>query len=108
MEEGKLYRPSNGSEGDWFIHKYCFNCIHGKYEHTGDVNDNPCEIAGLTFAFDTRDKEYPKEWCYDKDGKPTCTAFVKFDWERDDDGKWIDPPPQPEPDNPQIKCACHF
>ena len=99
----KKYRPSNGCEGDWFLSNFCSNCIHGKFEHTGDIKDNPCEIASNSMLFDLKDKEYPEEWQYDEKGEPTCTAFVKWDWNRDNDGNWIDPPPQ-IPDDPNQLC----
>ena len=95
----KKYCPSNGSEGEEFITHFCYNCIHGKYEHTGDLNDKPCDILSRSFAFDINHKDYPTEWTYDENGKPTCTAWIKWNWARDDDGNWIDPPETP-PDNP--------
>lgn len=98
--ENKKYRPSNGSEGDWFCDKFCRNCINGKYEHTMDIDDNPCEILTASFLFDIYEKEYPKEWVYDSESKPSCTAFVKFDWDKDDDGNIIDPPKNPDDDIP--------
>lgn len=101
MNEGapKKYCPSNGTEGSWFCETFCMNCIHGKYEHTQDLADNPCEILSASFLYDIKDTEYPKQWVYDANNEPTCTSFVKFDWDKDDDGNWIDPP-QPEPINP--------
>lgn len=92
----KPYRPSNGSEGDWFTSKFCSNCFHGKYEHTGDVNDKPCVIIDASFC------GYAKEWIYDEQMKPGCTAFVKWDWNQDDDGNWNDPPPEPIDDPNQL------
>lgn len=98
---GKPYRPSNGTEGTWFVDEWCCNCIHGKYEHTGDIADKPCELLTASFMCDIKDPMYPKEWIYDKDGHPACTAFVKWGWNRDDDGNWIDPPALPlDLDNP--------
>lgn len=99
----KKYRPSNGSEGEGFIDHFCRNCIHGKYEHTGDVNDKPCEIITRTFFLDINDKDYPEEWCYDENGSPTCTAYKKWDWGRDDDGNFVNPEPPP-PDDPNQLC----
>ena len=99
----KKYRPSNGDEGIWFASAFCANCIHGKYEHTGDVNDNPCEIFTASFCLDIEDKDYPDELTYDDQGKPTCTAFKKWDWGRDDDGNFNDPPPE-VPDDPNQLC----
>lgn len=76
----KKYRPSNGSEGDWFIHTYCYNCIH----------ENPairrsCGILTRTFIHNTNEPEYPKEWIYDEHNEPKCTAHVKWDWDNDGD-----------------------
>jgi hypothetical protein len=100
---GKPYRPGNSDEGFWFIGEFCENCIHGKYEHTQDLDDNPCEILSRSFLSDITDKDYPPEWIYDDNGKPTCLAFKKWDWGRDDDGNWVDPPPQ-DPDDPNQLC----
>ncbi len=99
----RKYRPSNGDEGMWFVGTFCYNCIHGKYEHTGDVNDNPCNILSCSFMYDLNEKGYPDEWIYDENGKPTCTAWRKWDWGRDDDGNWIEPEPI-YPDDPNQLC----
>ena len=101
MNDPKRYRPTSGSEGCWFIGEYCENCIHGKYEHTGKIEDRPCEILSLTFALDIKHEDYPPEWVV-LNGKPTCTAFVKWDWNQDDDGNWIDPPTPPIDDPRQL------
>jgi len=66
----KPYRPSNGTEGDMFQEKFCEKCVYDDYD-----NDVYCEILGDSMAFNVDDKEYPKEWTYDKNGCPTCTAF---------------------------------
>ena len=101
-ETKKLYRPSNGSEGDWFINKYCNNCIHGKYEHTGDIQDKPCDILSSSFCYGIEDEKYPKEWQYDENNKPCCTNYSKWDWNQDDDGNWNDPPITDPPDPNQM------
>jgi len=49
-----------------------------------------------------KDKEYPEEWIYNEHGKPTCTKYVKWDWGKDDDGNWIEPPPPPIDDPNQL------
>lgn len=99
----KKYRPSNGTEGEAFVYTHCYHCIHGKYEHTGDVNDSPCDILSRSFFCDINDKDYPEEWVYDDNNRPTCTAWKKWDWGRDDDGNWIEPTPMP-PDDPNQLC----
>ncbi len=67
----ELYRPSNGSEGEWFMSQWCDRCVK-------DTPSRPCRILGRTMVFDTRDKEYPHEWVHDAGqwpGNPRCTAF---------------------------------
>lgn len=63
------YRPSNGSEGDWFMGKFCERCTRDADE------DKPCMIQGNALAFGIDDPDYPKEWVIGPQG-PTCTAFT--------------------------------
>lgn len=101
MKPGESYRPSSGTEGMYFEDKFCSHCIHEKYCHSGIEGDKSCEIMLNAFMYDQRDKEYPKEWVYDGDGKPTCTAHKHWDWGNgDDDGDFNEPPP-PEPYDPK-------
>ena len=68
MSDTKPYRPSNGSEGERFMRRFCYRCEHDK-EFT-----DPCEIIMLTMAYDLNDKEYPPEWVRDSSGAK-CTNF---------------------------------
>ena len=63
-----LYQPSNGTEGEIFMERFCNRCHH-------ESGDRECKLIALTMAFKTDDPEYPTEWCYDDDGNPTCTKF---------------------------------
>ena len=64
------YRPPNGTEGDMFMDKFCFQCQHD------DIEANKlCEIIARTMVFDVDEEEYPDEWQYDKDGNPVCINF---------------------------------
>jgi hypothetical protein len=74
MSRIKLYRPSNGTEGDSFMSAWCERCRKG-------WKDGGCAIVGLTMALDMDDPNYPREWRY-VDDKPTCTAFVDRDTPR--------------------------
>jgi hypothetical protein len=60
------YRPSNGTEGDCFMAKFCERCHKQKR----------CTIMGRTMAFDVTDPQYPKEWIRDEADNGICTAFV--------------------------------
>lgn len=64
------YRPSNGTEGDWFMGKWCLNCARDADE------DHPCEIQMRALCFNIGDPEYPTEWVMEG-GKPRCTAFTE-------------------------------
>lgn len=79
----KKYRPSNGTEGDFFINEFCMACKHERYQHTYDDNDLKCDIFSRSLIYDLNDPEYPEEWVYDKDNKPTCTAHKFWDWDKD-------------------------
>lgn len=97
--EGKKYCPSNGTEGDYFMNKFCYQCIH----ENPDPDKKPkCDIMTATMVYYTNDPEYPKEWIYDKNNKPTCTKFVKWDWGKDGDPN--DNPKAPIPENPNQLC----
>lgn len=89
MKKGRKYRPSNGTEGDCFIEKYCMNCLHCDPNPDGDKQ---CMILCNTMEYDIDDEEYPSEWTYDEDNNPICTKWQKWDW-----GKYGDPD---NPDNP--------
>lgn len=93
---GKKYRPSNGSEGMAFTDHFCDHCIN---QHPDPDNPKQCMILCRTMCYNVTDKEYPEEWTYDANGSPTCTAWKKWDWNRDDDGNWIEPQETP-PDDP--------
>lgn len=64
---GKLYRPSNVTEGEIFEWHLCEEC---KF----DVGEN-CEIHDRALLFDVDEPEYPKEWCIDENGDPCCTKW---------------------------------
>lgn len=66
-----IYQPSNGTEGEVFISQWCESCAFYK-----DNDDKYCDILGLTFAFNTKNSNYPTEWIYDENGKPCCTKYL--------------------------------
>ena len=66
---GEKWQPSNGTEGDMFICAMCKGCANNQGENYD------CEIALMTMCYSPDDDEYPKEWCIDEKGQPTCTAF---------------------------------
>lgn len=66
---GEPYRPSNGTEGEMFCEQHCYSCRYDQDE------DDPCDILTRSFAFSLEDADYPMEWVYDREGRPTCTAF---------------------------------
>lgn len=72
------YRPSNGSEGDWFMGKFCHQCARANLDE--DSGKPPCVILGLMLGYGIDDPQYPKEIIQDENG-PRCTAFVHEDEE---------------------------
>lgn len=89
------YQPSNGTEGEWFMNNHCYQCIHCDPDPDGEKQ---CEILARALFCKIDSKEYPKEWTY-LDGKPTCTEWVKWDW--NEGGNPDNNPKAPiEPNNP--------
>ena len=77
MKETRKYQPSNGSEGAWFTDEYCMRCVHCDPDPTGDKQ---CDILCATMVYNTKDEEYPKEWIYDEENRPTCTKWKYHNW----------------------------
>lgn len=81
----KLYRPSNGTEGDIFMALFCDRCVHDNFDE--NTLKGGCEILARTLFFGVNDPEYPEEWIWNPDkclenglemgGEfgPRCTAF---------------------------------
>ena len=69
------YQPSSGTEGCWFQDKFCNICEKDRAYREDPDNGEGCRIAILSMIYSTTDQEYPKEWIYDSEGNPTCTAF---------------------------------
>lgn len=96
VKDHRLYRPSNGTEGEGFTSSYCDNCIHQNPDPEAGKN---CEILLSTLCYSPNEKEYPTQWHYDALGHPTCSDHVNWNW--DDDGDPDDPDnPNKPPDPP--------
>jgi hypothetical protein len=74
----KLYRPSNGTEGDWFTDKHCMRCIHCDPDPDGAKQ---CKILCASLVYSVHEAGYPTEWVYDEKEQPTCTSYQHWDWE---------------------------
>ena len=70
---GKPYRPSNGTEGGMFQDRFCYQCKNDNWDEK--TMSGGCEIIVLSMCYGVEDSKYPKEWIYDKDGQPICTAW---------------------------------
>ena len=77
VSDGKKYRPSNGTEGDIFMSRFCGCCI--KHPINSDAK-RQCRILLKTFAYDLDDPKYPPQWLY-KNGRPLCISFKDRDEE---------------------------
>lgn len=94
MSTNELYRPSNGSEGEWFINEYCMHCMHCDPDPHGLKQ---CQILCASLCYSVNEEGYPKEWVYDDHEEPKCTKWKHWDWE-----KWGNPD---DPDNPNAPIA---
>lgn len=65
------YRPSNSTEGDSFMAKFCDQCAN----HRGSGSDDHCDILWRTMIESENSPDYPSEWTY-RNGQPACTAFA--------------------------------
>lgn len=97
----RKYRPSNGTEGMSFIDDFCCNCIH---EHPNPDSKPKCDLLSASFCYDINEPGYPKEWIYDENDKPTCTAFTRWDWNNDGDPNDPENPKAPTPTDPNQLC----
>lgn len=80
------YRPSNGTEGEFFQEKFCQRCVKDRACNKPNPDwSEGCKILAATFANDIDDPDYPKEWIEDDEGA-RCTAF-----EEDFGQKYPDP-----------------
>lgn len=71
--EVRSYRPSNGTEGEAFMQRFCARCV---CEPDDIEQHDGCPIIAATMALSRDDPEYPKEWVQRVDnGHHTCTAF---------------------------------
>ena len=69
----RLFRPSNGSEGDGFIEHWCERCKRDA-AYRNDWFEDGCPILAGAFATGGA-----PEWQYDASGEPICTAFAQMD-----------------------------
>ena len=75
MGTDKKYRPSNGTEGEMFCEMFCYQCRNWVLNRPTDTYGCQKWIYDNTLFYDIDDPEYPKQWKYDTDGQPICTAF---------------------------------
>lgn len=67
-DQVRPFRPSNSSEGDWFMSEWCERCRK-------DTEDEPCPILMASMAYGVDEPGYPAAWVTDESG-PRCTAFL--------------------------------
>jgi hypothetical protein len=75
-EEHRPYQPSNGTEGEGFLARFCYTCQHDRAFRESDGDEPGCGIIVRSMIWHAGDPDYPVEWTYDAEGKPTCTAYV--------------------------------
>jgi hypothetical protein len=74
----KPYRPSNDTEGEIFIARWCNRCVKSDPDPNTEID---CDILSRSFWYNINDPEYPKEWVIDDADDVReigyCTAFVR-------------------------------
>lgn len=88
--DGERYMPSNGTEGMSFEEDHCMQCINC------DPNPSGKKQCKIWFNAINSWPQGIAQWIY-RDGKPTCTNFVKWDWGNDGDPDDPDNPKAPPP-----------
>jgi len=76
----KKYRPSNSSEFEGFAEIYCYQCLHERWHHfmEDDNEEDKCEILTKSLVND----DGVDEWVYsDHSGLPTCLKFQYHNWD---------------------------
>ncbi len=71
---GKPFRPSNGTEGEVFEKYFCHKC--SKEDEELEIW---CDIHNRALFHDRKESQYPKEWIFDSEGWPICTAFERME-----------------------------
>ena len=67
------YRPSSGTEGNYFVAEFCERCKHYCSTPGGDPD---CDILARSWWYDINDPKYPTEWVWTGEiGSYRCTAF---------------------------------
>jgi hypothetical protein len=61
-----------------FDDAWCAHCSRDAAFREDDHADGAlgCKILADTFVYEKTDPRYPKEWIYNKEGRPCCTAFT--------------------------------
>jgi hypothetical protein len=60
-EEIRLYRPSNGTEGEGFMAAWCARCQRDQASRDDPGGFDGCEIIGRTMALAIDHADYPRE-----------------------------------------------
>jgi hypothetical protein len=75
----KLYEPSNGTEGEIFMEKFCYQCKNELFIHTNNESHHKCDILNRALTYTRYEPDYPKEWVIEN-SEPTCKAHIKHQW----------------------------
>lgn len=73
------YRPSNGTEGEYFARQTCYRCAHDHQWHSPDMDgDYTCPIlmSSIVGEYSYPNELGPPQWTYNPDtGEGWCSAF---------------------------------
>ena len=72
------YRPSNGTEGEMFMERWCADCARDHAHREDPDAANGCEIIVMAMCHNITDPDYPKAWVWNEKGQPICTEFEEI------------------------------
>lgn len=78
------YRPSNGTEGEIFMERFCYRCKRDAAFQENQDGEYGCPIILATMTHNVDEPGYPPEWISDDDCglvNPRCTQFEPMEGE---------------------------
>jgi hypothetical protein len=91
---------SNGTEGEWWMSRWCYRCVHDHNFHGDDGSqDNPC-LHQLNLYLHAHDPVFLRSDDNPRGPVPdrwTCIEFSRCSCDRGPDDPGVEPPPPIDP-----------
>lgn len=73
FEGFEIFTPSNGTEGEIFMSRWCARCARDDFDP--ETGEGGCPIIAYTMALREEDPDYPRDWRIGEDSQPMCVSF---------------------------------